>query len=163
MGQFLLVLFPALPEKRYVLQAVVDEIYAGRLKLRYQDPRYDMRRQFPLPTPVLLRLVHPTTVNAIAQEQARVVRDTHLLPLATPSTAKGSIADRLYHSDTGLVSPHMHALEETPPIVCGLYDISPGGVCLTFPEGHRPDELLQRVTRLHITLSLLSQHPNQAQ
>jgi hypothetical protein len=57
----------------------------------------------------------------------------------------------------------MRALEDTTPIVCGLYDISPGGVCLTCPEEHRPDELLQRVTRLHITLAPLLQHASHAQ
>jgi hypothetical protein len=159
----LLVLFPALPGRRYVLQAVVSEIYAGRLKLRYQDPRYDIRRQCSLPTPILLRLVHPATVSAMAQKHVRLVRETHLSPLALPPTVKGCIADRLYQGETGLVSPHMRALEDAPPIVCGLYDISPGGVCLTCPEEHRPDELLQRVTRLHITLAPLSQHTKQAQ
>jgi hypothetical protein len=159
----LLVLFPALPGKRYVLQAVVSEIYAGRLKLRYQDPRYDMRRQFSLPTPILLRLVHPATVSAMAQKHLRLVRETYLSPPVLLPTARGCIADRLYQSDTGLVSPHMRALEDTTPIVCGLYDISPGGVCLTCPEEHRPDELLQRVARLHIPLAPLSQHTSHEQ
>jgi hypothetical protein len=159
----LLVLFPALPGRRYVLQAVVDEIYAGRLKLRYQDPRYDIRWRFPLPTPILLRLVHPTIVSAIAQEDARLVRETRLSPLVLPPTAKGSIADRLYQSDTMLVSPHMRDLEDTPPIACGLFDISPGGICLTCPEEHDPEALQQRVTRLQITLAPLAPHPTQGQ
>jgi hypothetical protein len=159
----LLVLFPALPGKRYVLQAVVDEIYAGRLKLRYQDPRYDIRWQLPLSSPVLLRLVDPTIVRAIAQEDARLVRETRLSPVVLPPTARGSIADRLYQSDTMLVSPHMRTLEDTPPMVCGLFDISPGGVCLTCPEAHDPDALRQRVARLQITLAPLAQHTYHAQ
>ena len=159
----LLVLFPALPERRYVLQAVVDEIYAGRLKLRYQDPRYDIRWQFSLPTPILLRLVHPTTVSAIAQDHARLMRDTHIASLALPTAVKGSIADRLYQKDTPRLSPHMHAVEEAPAIACGLYDISPGGVCLTCAAEQRSEELLQRVARLQITLPPLPQHTNQAQ
>jgi hypothetical protein len=57
----------------------------------------------------------------------------------------------------------MHTLEETPPIVCGLFDISPGGICLTCSEEHDPDALQQRVTRLQITLAPLAQHTYHAQ
>jgi hypothetical protein len=162
-GERLLVLFPTLPGKRYVLQAVIDEIYTGRFKLRYQDPRYDVRRQLRLAAPVLLRLVPPTIVAAIAQERIRLVRDIHI-PAQDPwSIDTGSIADRLYHMDTAIVSPHMHLLEQVAALPCGMYDISPGGVCLTLPGTPRPEEMLHRVIRLHIPLPDLTTCVSQGQ
>ena len=162
-GERLLVLFPTLPGKRYVLQAVIDEIYTGRFKLRYQDPRYDVRRQLRLTTPVLLRLVPPTIVTAIAQERIRIVRDIHIPAQDTLSIEKGSIADRLYLMDTAIVSPHMHLLEQVAALPCGMHDISSGGVCLTLPGTPRPEEMLHRVIRLHIPLPGLAANTSQGQ
>ena len=104
------------------------------------------------PRPVLLRLVPPTIVAAIAQERIRIVRDIHIPAQDTLSIEKGSIADRLYHMDTAIVSPHMHLLEQVAALPCGMHDISPGGVCLTLPGTPRPEEMLHRVIRLHIPL-----------
>jgi hypothetical protein len=162
-GERLLVLFPALPGQRYVLQAVVDEIYAGRLKLRYQDPRYDVRRQLRLATPVLLRLMPPTIVAAIAQERVRIVRDIHLPAAETAPPETGSLADRLYHIDTAVVSPHMHLLENVPALPCGMHDISPGGTCLTLHSEQRPEEVLHRVVALHMALPDLGSVAHQGQ
>jgi hypothetical protein len=162
-GEHLLVLFPTSPGKRYVLQAVIDEIYTGRFKLRYQDPRYDVRRQLRLATPVLLRLVPPAIVAAIAQERIRIVRDIHILAQDTLSLEQGSIADRLYHMDTAIVSPHMHLLEQVAALPCGMYDISLGGVRLTLPGTPRPEEMLHRVIHLHIALPYLAANTSQGQ
>jgi hypothetical protein len=57
----------------------------------------------------------------------------------------------------------MRAVEETPPMACGLYDISPGGTCLTVPQEYRPEELLQRLAYLQITLPSLSPNTNYEQ
>jgi hypothetical protein len=62
----------------------------------------------------------------------------------------GSIADRLYHMDTATVSPYMDLLAQVATLPCGMYDISPGGVCLTLPETPHPEAMLHRVIRLHI-------------
>jgi hypothetical protein len=104
-----------------------------------------VRRQLRLATPVLLRLVPPTIVAAIAQERVRIVRDMHIPAQDTLSIEQGSIADRLYHMDTAIVSPHMHLLAQVAALPCGIRDISPGGVCLTLPGTQRPEEMLHRV------------------
>ena len=162
-GERLLVLFPTLPGKRYVLQAVIDEIYTGRFKLRYQDPRYDVRRQLRLAMPVLLRLVPPSIVAAIAQERLRIVRDIHIPAQDIIAMEKGSIADRLYHMDTAIVSPHMDLLEQVAALPCGMHDISPGGACLTLQGTPRPEAMLHRVIRLRIPLPDLAANTSQGQ
>jgi hypothetical protein len=162
-GERLLVLFPALPGRHYVLQTIIDEIYHGRLKLRYQDPRYDVRRQLRLTSPVLMRLVPPTIVTAIAQQRTRLVRDISFFPAKTPPHQTGSIADRLYHIDTTIISPHMHLLENVPAFPCGIQDMSLGGACLTLRGEHRREALLHRAVHLSIPLPDLSRSASQAQ
>ena len=162
-GERLLVLFPAFPGKQYVLQTLIDEIYAGRLKLRYQDPRYDVRRQLRLTSPVLMRVVPPTIVSAIAQERTRIVRDISFFLSETPPHQTGSIADRLYQMDTAIISPHMHLLENVPAFPCGIHDISLGGACLTLLGERRPEELLHRVVRLSMPLPDLCANASQEQ
>jgi hypothetical protein len=162
-GERLLALFPALPGKQYVLQTMIDEIYTGRLKLRYQDPRYDVRWQLRLISPVLMRLVPPTIITAIAQERTHIVRDILFLPSETPPSQTGSIADRLYQMNTAMVSPHMHLLENVSALPCGIHDISLGGACLALLGEHRSEALLHRVVRLSIPLPDLSENTSQTQ
>lgn len=160
-GERLLILFPVLPGQQYALQARIDEIYTGRLKLRYQDPRYDVRRQLRLATPVLMRLAPPSVVAAIAQGRSRIVRDISVTPSEAPSQQTGHIADRLYQMDTAIVSPHMPLLEQGPALLCTIHDISPGGVCLVLQSEQPPEELLHRVVHLHIPLPTLASTANQ--
>src|SRR2546422_753848 len=42
-GEILLVVFPVLPQRHYVLQTTVAAVSFGQLTLQYQDPRYDRR------------------------------------------------------------------------------------------------------------------------
>jgi hypothetical protein len=107
--------------------------------------------------------VPPAIVAAIAQERLRIVRDIHILAQDTLSLEKGSIADRLYHMDTAIVSPHMHLLAQVAALPCGMHDISLGGVRLTLPGTPRPEEILHRVIRLHIALPDLAANTSQGQ
>jgi hypothetical protein len=46
-GEKVLAIFPA-PRQSYVVQTVIEAVAVQQLTLRYQDPRYDVRRHVPL-------------------------------------------------------------------------------------------------------------------
>jgi hypothetical protein len=151
-GEHALVIFPALPQKRYVLQTTIDAVYVGRFKMRYQGPRYDVRRQFRLAAPVLLRVLPLAVVTAIEQRQTRLVREIGMAAAASPPTPGGRLLDHLYERNAAVVSPAMQLLANAPALLCDLWDISVGGVCLFLRGGQRSEELLHRLVWLRIAL-----------
>jgi hypothetical protein len=152
-------LIPALPEKHYILQATIEEIYAHRLMLRYQDPRYDVRRQVRLASPIFLRLLSPKLQTAICQQQTRIMREITLPSEETPQTTPGRLADQLFQMDTPSISSFAELLQQTPAIPCDLQNISLGGTCLTLLEEHQSEEFLQRLIFLHIPFPSLATDP----
>lgn len=143
-------IFPVSPQRHYVLQTLVEEIYPTGVKLRYQDPRYDVRRRFQVTSPIALRLAPPATVAVIRQKQVRIVRE--MTWSAGKMLEVGHTADLLYQKHSAALSPSMQLLEETPALFCGLRDISPGGVCLTIAEVERPGELTDSLALIQILL-----------
>jgi hypothetical protein len=144
------VVFPVLPQRYYVVQTRIDELYRARVKLRYQDPRYDVRRTFQLAAPISLRLAPPVIITAITQKQVRIVRE--LSQLAEEGQDTGQLADLLQEPHSAALSAYMRLWEDTPALSCGLKDISCGGVCLTLAGAARPEELVQGLALLQIPL-----------
>lgn len=151
-GEVVLVLIPAQPQKSYALQLTIEEIYAHRLMLRYQDPRYDVRRQVQLEAPVHLRLPSAVLLTVIRQRQARIMRQFTLPHTNVQRSTPAELIDRLYELDSSTPSSFMKRIEQTPPMTCSLQDISLGGACLTVPQEPESEELLHRVVLLHIAL-----------
>jgi hypothetical protein len=155
-GENLLMLIPAAPEKHYILQVTIEEIYDHRLMLRYQDPRYDKRRQIRLASPILLRLLSAKLQTAICQQQTRIMREITLPPEETQPSTPGRLADQLYQMHTLSISSFMQLLQQTPAIPCDLQDISLGGMCLTLSREHEPQAFLQRLIFLHLSFPSLA-------
>ena len=153
-GEVVLMLIPAQSQKSYVLQLTIEEIYAHRLMLRYQDPRYDVRRQVQLAAPVLLRLPSPVLLTAIRQRQARLMRQCTLPQPNVQRTTPAELSDQLYEPDATTPSSFMKRIEQTPPLTCDLLDISLGGACLSMPEHPQSEALLHRVLLVHMSLPL---------
>lgn len=157
-GEVVLILIPISAEQRYVLQLTVEEIYAHRLMLRYQDPRYDVRRQIRFVSPIELRLPPPTLLTALRQRQARILRQTTLPPAAALNTSPGKIVDQLYELDATAPSPLMQILQQATPLQCYLQDFSLGGFCLTLPDGLPDDSLAHRLVSLRVALPVVTIH-----
>jgi hypothetical protein len=135
----------------YVLQTVVEAVAVQRLTLRYQDPRYDVRRQVPLATPVSLRLVSPVTVRGIERRQVHLMR-----AISPPMASHGRpliIADRLRaasHADPAVPLP---GPDECPALPCGLKDLSLGGAALTYAGPPPAEAWDHRVVHLQMALA----------
>jgi len=128
-GEKVLAIFPT-PRQSYVVQTVIEAVAVQQLTLRYQDPRYDVRRHVPLASPVTLRLVPPTTLEAIKRRQVRLVRG-----ISQPAEGAGSsqvIVDRLQNGPAADPSAALPDLKDTATLTCDLKDLSPGGMALTF-------------------------------
>jgi hypothetical protein len=152
-----LIVFPVLPERHYILQAILEEVssFPNMVKLRYQDPRYDVRRQLQPAAPISLHLAPEAMVNAITQQQVQIVREIVLSAGKEQNAQEGHIADLLYDAGTLALSPYMRGFDTSPPLVCGLKDISLGGACLTLEEAHEPEALMHRLILLNIPLPCL--------
>ena len=72
----LLVIFPVSPTQHYVLQTWITEVYLDRLRLRYQDPRYDRRWTFQVAAPVILHTAPADLVSLLERDQVRLERET---------------------------------------------------------------------------------------
>lgn len=149
-GETVLVTFRVAPQQHYVLQTVIDKLYAFRLKLRYGDPRYDVRRRVQLAAPVTLSLAPTALVTDIAQRQVRIMREITLPLRGAQSTAGGRIADQLCEPIT--LQPTSSPFAATPALSCTLEDISLGGVCLALANDAWSEELLHRLVLLNIAL-----------
>lgn len=151
-GEYLLAVFPVLPETRYVIQATIDAVYAGRFKLTYLDPRYDIRRQLRLAEPVQLRLVPAEVIRAIEQRQVRLMRDVYMPTTALLSPWESSATDGLFEPEHPITSPLMELLDTLPAMHGELQDISRGGSCLAMAPAFQGDALLHHLVRIHIVL-----------
>ncbi len=147
-GEHMLVVFPTLPQQYHVLQTVIEEVYHQRLKLRYQDPRYDVRHQVQSPIPVLLYAAPALITTALEQQHIRLVRDFAL----SATEGKALLTDRFLEKETTEVAPHMELFYEQPPWQCLLKDISLGGVCLLLPSTPQPPALHHCLVLLHARL-----------
>ena len=154
-GEMLLVVFPVLPQRHYVIQTTVEEVYFSRLKLQYQDPRYDRRWPMPLTTPVTVHVASMEVMIALAHRQGHLVREMTLAPSTTNGTRQGSLADRLYEPDAPESSLAMGGFDASPPLTGGLKDLSLGGACVTLTDFTQSDESLHRVILLRMTLPRL--------
>jgi hypothetical protein len=122
-GEKVLAVFPV-PGQAYVVQMVIEDVAVQRLTLRYQAPRYDVRRYIPLAGPVTLRLVPPSTVEAIKRRQVRLMRG-----ISQPAEGMGSsqvIADRLHSGPAADPAATLPSLKDTITLPCDLKDLSPG-------------------------------------
>ena len=157
-GKGLLVLFPVLPQRNYILQTRLEEVYVDRVKLRYQDPRYDARRRFPLAAPIPLVLVPPAVLKALESGQLEIVREIirptgPSLEVAEPAESDGVLSDFFCPRDSSADSPLAPSLvEELPTLVCGLQDISCGGSQLTLEGAPQPEELTHTLGLCRIIL-----------
>jgi hypothetical protein len=102
------------------------------------------------------------------QQQVRLVRHTGLPVKTDQSTEHSYINDVLYTSDAKEPAACMRHLDEGPPLLCRLHDMSPGGLALVPPAEAQLDTLVNRlvlvqmalpyvpcgVTRVHFTLQL---------
>ena len=151
--QRVLAVFPV-PGRSYILQTVIEAIAVQQLTLRYQDPRYYVRRHVPLDSPVSLRLVRPETVEAIKRRQVRVMRG-----LRQPAEGAGSslvIADRLYSGPAADPSVALPGLSDTEALSCDLKDLSLGGMALTSPVAPPAEIIDHCLERVQFALPGLS-------
>lgn len=154
-GEAILVLFPLAPQQHCVLQTTIHKVYAFRLELEYQDPRYDVRHTIPLPEPVTLSPVPATMVAALEQRQGRLVRKIAMDPHTPPGARQRLIADLYYPSERE--GPAVAASREMPQLLCQLHDISLGGACLAIKDPSRVEALRHRLVQLTIPLPQASQ------
>jgi hypothetical protein len=155
-GEKVLVVFP-LPRQSYVLQTVIEGVAVQQLTLRYQDPRYDVRRHVPLASPAILRLIPPATVEAIKRRQVRLVRG-----ISQPAAGTGNkqvIADRLHSKKTADPSVMLPCPQDTTALTCDLKDLSPGGMALTTAASPPVETLTHSLICVQLALPGVSGQP----
>lgn len=153
-SRIVLVVFPVLPERAYVLQTRVGKLYVDRVILEYQDPRYEPRRRFSLPAPISLQILPRGIGTALEQEQLHLMRELRWLTREPKAMKEGHLTD-LLHENMASPPSAPQAFDEIPPFSCSLRDISCGGVSLNLNlTGEVPQEgLLHSLLLLHIPLS----------
>jgi hypothetical protein len=151
-GETLLVVFPVLPQRHYVMQTTVEEVYCSRVTLQYQDPRYDRRWPMPLALLVTVHVAPMEVMIALAHRQGHLVREMTLAPSKTDGTRQGGLADRVYEPGAPESSLSLGGFDASPPLTGSLKDLSLGGACVTLADLPQLDELLQRVILLSMTL-----------
>jgi hypothetical protein len=155
-GERVVVIFPT-PGLSYVMQTVIEAVAVQRLTLRYQDPRYDVRRHVPVMAPVTLCLVPGATVEAIERRQVRLVR-----AIKQPVEGKGSdhvIAERLMGGSVAAPGPTLPGLHHVSTLIGGLKDLSLGGAAVTCADPLFPEILAHCMIRLQIALPELPLAP----
>ncbi len=148
-GDQMLVVFPILPKRQFVLQTVVDAIDRDTVKLLYQDPRYEERSSLQFSGEISLHYLSAEAITAILKRQVQIKREIVLSRDPTPATQKVQVADLLHDLCSARLSTHMQCFDAPPHFVCGLDNISLGGACLTLKGTHDQDEFLNHVIRLH--------------
>ncbi len=151
-GERVLAFFPVLPDQYYVLQAWIEEADAAQLTLRYQDPRYEVRRSFQLNTQPALYLAPPMVISVMEQRRVRLLREMCIDPRSLSEGHEGYITDYLCKTSSLEPSPHMKLFQEYPAITGSLQNISCGGMCIALAQEDKPEKLLYRVVLLQITL-----------
>ena len=155
----LLMSIPTQPDKSHILHLTVAEVFTQRLKLGYQDPRHEVRRQLRLQSPVLLRRSPPTVVSALSQQQTHVMRTTTWPSQDSEPAFPQRLIDGIYDTGSRVPSSYGTLLEPGPALACDLRDISMGGACLVAPGSHAAEDLLYRLVFLHILLPELRSAP----
>lgn len=154
-GEAILVVFPLALQQHYVLQTTIHKVYAFRLELEYQDPRYDVRHTIPLHHPVTLSPIPTTMVKALEQQQGRLMRHIAMAPRTAQGTVRHSITDVFYPSET---APHVAPPgREGPAVLCKLHDISLGGACLAVSDPVIGEALTNRLVQLTMALPQATQ------
>jgi hypothetical protein len=151
-GEPLVVVFPVLPQRHYVLQTMVEAVYPHRLKLQYKDPRYDRRWSMPPTIPVRLRLASAEVMLAMTRRQGHMVREMTMASDEADGIWTGHIADYFQASKALEPSQAMQGFDVSPSCTGGLTDLSLGGAGLTLRDTCAPDELLRHVILLSIEL-----------
>jgi hypothetical protein len=151
----MLVVFPMAPQHHNVVQTAVHKVYAFRLELLYQDPRYDIRHAIPLALPITLQPVPMTLLTAIERQHGQLVRQITLTSDEASARARMSIADLFYPAGAPEpADPHVAGLAS---LTGALQDISLGGTCLTLDAGVAQTAQRYRLVRLTIPLLSLGQ------
>lgn len=151
-GELLLAIFPVLPTQRYILQTWVDEVYLDRLKLRYQDPRYDRRWKFQVAAAAALYVAPPEFFSLIEQQQVQLTREVMGRVEEIHATGEGGIIDSVTVLPQAAQSYAHPLFEAVTPLSCSLRDISLGGVCLAIEGQAQPEALANQMLQLHLTL-----------
>jgi hypothetical protein len=156
-GHPLVICFPVLPLRHYVIQATIEEVFAYRLSLRYRDPRYDIRRRLPVDLPVTIHRLPEAIVGALEDRQLHLVRALSV-PQA-PTQTRGSVVDQVWEGE-GAEHRRMELVWQDTTVLSGyLRDISLGGMAVTLDATEPPITWGQGVIRLHIVLPASMAHP----
>ncbi|RMF85459.1 MAG: hypothetical protein D6736_17255 [Nitrospinota bacterium] len=154
-GDRVLIIFPVLPDRQYVLQTWVEDRSFSRLTLRYQDPRYETRWQVELLEPVIVHQAPPEVASAVEQRRLRILRQMSFDPDRLAEATGGYMTDTLCKTSIPEPSPYMTFLQETPPLFCELKNISLGGLCLAVPPKEEQSGIgMSRLVSLHFSLPL---------
>jgi hypothetical protein len=151
-GERLLLVFPVLPKRQFVLQAVVNEMNRNRMKLQYQDPRFEERWSLQISREVSSHRVSSEALTAIVKEQVQIKRELVLASDRTPGTRRVQIRDLLYDLDSAQPLSYTRCFDTAPPFVCALENISLGGACLALDSAHEQGEFLNHLICLHISV-----------
>jgi hypothetical protein len=157
-GDRVLSIFPCLPNCQFVLQTVVDDIDRDRVKLRYQDPRYEARLRLQTAGEIAVHFLPAELVTMIAKKQVQIAREIVVRDKA-PDAREVQIADLLIDSNLPESSSSMQCFDAPPSFVGGLEDISLGGARLKLAGAHEQEELSSHhVIRLEIPLQIIAQN-----
>jgi hypothetical protein len=155
-GETVVVVFPT-PGQSYLLQTVIETVAVQRLTLRYQDPRYDVRRRVSVTGPVTLSLIPAETVGAIERRQVRLMRAISQAPEGDPYGQ--IIADRVEDGAKAELSGALANIEAPTGLRGSLNDLSLGGASVTSAEPLSPESWAYRVISVRLTLPGLEAEP----
>jgi hypothetical protein len=155
-GNSLLVVFPFLPKRQFVVQTVVDEIDGSKIRLRYQDPRCGIRWTLASAQEISLHIATAELTLFFAKQQVRSVRE---MTLSCDPSGNGQNLHIIDIPQVADSSAHLNAIQcfhSDPAIVCDLVNISLGGAGLSGHGICNRDELLHQLIRLDIPLRPLA-------
>lgn len=148
-GDSVIIILPANEGKRYVLQALVKELFVDRLKLQILDPRSNERVKLIEPISMAFWQVPPLFMAKLENDNLQIIREIKLIresqPAATGTDAatqtdsvaapRYSIVDWLAEKDEKQASDAYKKFLERKPASSELIDISLGGMCIKTAQG----------------------------
>lgn len=151
-GTPLLVVFPVLPQRDYVLQTTVEAVYVNRLKLHYKDPRYDRRWRLPQTIPATVHVAPGAVMRAMTQQPGGIRREMTQAADETTGLWTGHLVDGFHARDDLEPLDPIEAFKASPSLRCHLLNISRGGVGVRLPDPSPLEALRQHVILLSIEL-----------